>query len=102
MALGNVIRLIRKARGFKQYVLAKEAGISCNFLSLVESGKRAPSIEVLNRLAKVLKVPTAAFFVWQEAGDDELKAGGLDKIVILLMRLEAMCSPAKSNKKNTV
>lgn len=100
MDLGTVIRVIRKARGLKQQDLAREAGISSNFLCLVEFGRRAPSIMVLNRLAMALKVPTAMFFVWQEAGDDELEATDIDKIVELLNRRIPMCAPLKSPKKH--
>ncbi|MFZ0523409.1 MAG: helix-turn-helix transcriptional regulator, partial [Candidatus Acidiferrales bacterium] len=89
----------RKARGFRQRNLAKESGISGNYLCLIESGRREPTIEVLRRLARALKIPTAMFFVWQEAGDDELEAGDVDKIVELLNRRIPMCAPQKSPNK---
>ena len=98
MDLGTVIRVIRKARGLKQHELAKESGISGNYLCRIESGRRAPTIALLHRFARALKIPTAMFFVWQEAGDDELEATDIDKIVELLNRRIPMCAPQKSPK----
>lgn len=99
MDLGTVIRVIRKARGLKQQDLARESGISGNYLCFIESGRRDPTLAVLRRLAGALKVPTAMFFIWQEAGDDELDATDIDKIVELLNRRIPMCAPLKSAKK---
>jgi hypothetical protein len=39
------------------------------------------------------------FFIWQEAGDEELEASDVDKIVELLNRRIPMCAPLKSPKK---
>lgn len=99
MDFGTVIKVIRKARGLKQQDLAREAGISGNYLCFIESGRRNPTIAVLRLLGKALRIPTAVFFVLQEAGDDELEAIDLDKIVELLNRRIPMCAPLKSPKK---
>jgi transcriptional regulator with XRE-family HTH domain len=99
MDLGTVIRVIRKARGLKQQDLAREAGISGNYLCFIESGRRDPTIAVLSRLAGALRIPMAMVFVLQEAGDDELEAIDLDKIVELLNRRIPMCAPLKLPKK---
>ena len=93
-----MIRVIRKARGLKQQDLARESGISGNYLCLIEGGRREPTIAVLDRLARALNVPTAMFFVWREAGGDQLDADNLDKIVELLIRRLPMCAPPKTPK----
>lgn len=98
--LRAVIRVIRKARGLKQQDLARESGISGNYLCFIESGRRDPTVAVLRRLGGALKIPTAMFFVWQEAGDDALEATDIDKIVELLNRRIPMCAPQKSPKKH--
>jgi transcriptional regulator with XRE-family HTH domain len=45
-----------------QEQLAEAAEISVDFLSLVERGINSPSFEVMERLAKSLKVPAKEFF----------------------------------------
>ena len=66
MTLGSAVKLIRTANGVKQRDLAKKVNVTANYLSLVEAGKREPSISFLKMLAKELKVPIAMFFLWQE------------------------------------
>ncbi|MEW5424668.1 helix-turn-helix domain-containing protein [Amorphus sp. 3PC139-8] len=46
----------RKVRGLTQAALAAEAGISQNYLSDLERGKRSGTTDVLGRLARVLRV----------------------------------------------
>ncbi|MGX1098737.1 helix-turn-helix domain-containing protein [Amorphus sp. MBR-141] len=46
----------RKIRGLTQMSLSTDAGISQNYLSELERGKRAGTTDVLARLARVLRV----------------------------------------------
>lgn len=46
--------------------LAENSGISQSFISQIESGKRVPSPETLNKLADLLKV--SKLFLYREAG----------------------------------
>jgi transcriptional regulator with XRE-family HTH domain len=66
MTLGSAIKLIRTANGVKQRDLAKKVNATPNYLSLIEAGKREPSISFLKMLAKELEVPISMFFLWQE------------------------------------
>jgi len=50
------IRVWREYRDLTQTVLAERAGIDNTYLSQLESGRKAGSIAVLKRLAKVLSV----------------------------------------------
>jgi transcriptional regulator with XRE-family HTH domain len=52
---GNVKRM-RIARGLSQQVLADKAKIHRVYLAKIEGGARTPSLEMLDRLAKALKV----------------------------------------------
>jgi transcriptional regulator with XRE-family HTH domain len=53
--------VIKKLRGKRtQADLAKEAGVTKNYITMLEAGKRKnPSLLVLKRLAKALGVPVA-------------------------------------------
>lgn len=55
--IGRAIRIIRFAKRLRLGGVAKAAGLSVPFLSLVETGKRHPSLDVLRRLAEALDVP---------------------------------------------
>jgi transcriptional regulator with XRE-family HTH domain len=50
---------MRNERGLTQEQLAERAGISIDFLSLIERGKSSPSFENLDELADALKVSVA-------------------------------------------
>ena len=55
--LGGTIKKLRLARGLSQGRVAKDAGISVSFLSLLERGKRDPTLKVLRQLARSLGTP---------------------------------------------
>ena len=98
MTLGNAIKVVRTATGMKQRDVAAKVGVTANYMSLVEGGKREPSIAFLNRLAKALGIPVGIFFLWQEMGDNETNSKRIDKIRDLLTRLEAMYITTKLSR----
>lgn len=60
--LGKRIAELRRVAGLSQEVLAKKAGYSVEFISLVERGENAPSVAGLDRLARALKVEIKDLF----------------------------------------
>ncbi len=59
--LRTVLKTLREARGIKQEDLAKRAGVTQGYIAQLESGlKTNPSLDLLKRLAKALKVPVTA------------------------------------------
>ena len=57
---GNVLREWRHRRGLSQFDLAGDAAISTRHLSFVETGRSAPSRDVVLRLAERLDMPLRA------------------------------------------
>ncbi|HST63057.1 MAG TPA: helix-turn-helix domain-containing protein, partial [Longimicrobium sp.] len=55
--VGALLREWRQRRRYSQLALALEAGISARHLSFLETGRAAPSRDMLNRLAEQLEVP---------------------------------------------
>jgi len=53
---GKVLKKIREKRGLTQAVLADKVGVDRVTIARIESGARNPSMDLLQRLAKVLKV----------------------------------------------
>lgn len=52
----------RSKKGITGETVAKQAGISQQFYSLLESGKRRPSVDVAKRIATVLGFEWTKFF----------------------------------------
>ena len=90
MTLGNSIKLIRTAREISQRDLARELKISANYLSLVESDKREPSLSFLKRLAKALQVPMKMFFMWEGEPVAGVNIKNLDQLRELIVRMETL------------
>jgi transcriptional regulator with XRE-family HTH domain len=59
---GRHLRRLRLARDLTQEQLAEAAGISVDFLSLVERGINAPSFETLEQFARALKIRVVDLF----------------------------------------
>lgn len=53
---GKAMRVLRAQRGIQQGDVAKALKIDKSYVSLLEHGKRAPSIDVLQRAAKFYRV----------------------------------------------
>ena len=61
---GQVVKILRTASGIKQKDLAEMVGVRPHYLSLVESGQRDPSLNVVRLIAKALNVPVSYLF-WE-------------------------------------
>lgn len=56
------IRKYRLQAGFTQEKLSEACGISCDYLSEIERGKRTPSLKRFLLIAKKLNTPPENFF----------------------------------------
>lgn len=56
LQLGMRIKYLRESRKLSQEDLALNCGINKNYLSDIENGRRNPTLLVLNKLAKGLKI----------------------------------------------
>ena len=74
MNIGKAIRIVRQAKGIAMGNLAREASVSIPFLSLVENGKRQPSLEVVERISSVLEIPMDALLILSQTGSGSLSS----------------------------
>lgn len=61
-ALGKRIQKRRKEVGLTQEELADKVGVSRAYMGYIEQGRNAPSLEVLEKIAKVLEISMSSFF----------------------------------------
>lgn len=90
--VGKSIRLIRTVRGQGLAQLAQASGLSSPFLSLVESGKRSPSVETLQRIAVALGVPGFLLIALASGGYGVDRTGNsqADRLMGILDRLRLL------------
>jgi transcriptional regulator with XRE-family HTH domain len=70
MNLGKAIQTCRQRRRLSQEALAKLAGCSVSYLSMLENSKRDPTISTVERIAAALNVPVEIlFFLAAEKGE---------------------------------
>ncbi len=60
-SLDKWIKKIREEKGLNITELSETTGISRPYLSQIESGKRKPSLEVMNEMAMKLDIPLKKF-----------------------------------------
>jgi transcriptional regulator with XRE-family HTH domain len=58
MDYGKAIRIVRTAHGLTQAELAERLSIGSSQLSLIEAGRRKPSVDVLAEIANALGIPS--------------------------------------------
>lgn len=62
MHLGTTIKKLRKDKGVKQNVFAKECNISPAYLSQIENNLKEPNISTLKTISKKLDIPLPVLF----------------------------------------
>ncbi len=78
--LGAKLRREREALGLTQETLSRAVGLSSEFISLLELGKRMPSVDSLTSLANYFKKDVSYFLKEKEEAFNMLFSGeGIDK-----------------------
>ncbi len=62
----RALKLTREFHRIKQTDLADRLDISKSFLSEIESGKKSPTLELLDRYSQVFEIPVSAFLMFSE------------------------------------
>lgn len=71
MNVGNAIKKIRQEKGIRQNIIADKAGISNEYLSNIESGRRLPTLQSLEKICKALNI--SFLYLFFVAGEDSLE-----------------------------
>ena len=65
--LGNNVRRLRNRNGWSQIFLADRLDVSVSFISIIESGQRGVSLQLIEEIANVFEVPVPYLFTDHEA-----------------------------------
>lgn len=91
MDYGKALKIARAISGLQQKELAVLAGLAPSYVSLLEMGKRKPSVGAIRKLSQALKVPTHLLTLLAAEEDDlslveptELKRAGESLAELLL------------------
>ena len=60
--LGNNVRRLRNRNGWSQIFLADKLDVSVSFISIIESGQRGVSLQLIEDIASVFEVPVPYLF----------------------------------------
>ena len=85
MNLAMRIKLFRVAASLPQKEVADSLGVSTNYVSMIERGKREPTLKYLKSFARLVKVPLAVL-LWEPPDYEESDTGDRD----LYARLSAL------------
>lgn len=64
--INRALKLIRKYHNLSQTQLATKLALSTSYLSELESGKKEPSIDILQRYSEFFNVPLSSLVVFSE------------------------------------
>jgi transcriptional regulator with XRE-family HTH domain len=79
--IGEAIKLIRTINGKKAVDLAKELDVSASYLSLIECGKKRPSIDLIENFSKIMGIrPSQVLFFAEELNGKKDTVGILTKL----------------------
>ena len=77
------LRKFRNSKGFSQTKLAESCDTGQNYIAEIEIGRRFPSLELIEKIGKVLNIEPYRFFI-DDAKDYKTE---LDEIVNLISKL---------------
>jgi transcriptional regulator with XRE-family HTH domain len=103
MNYSKAIRVARSLADLSQAQLADRAEIDRSYLSLIESGKRRPTVETIEKIAQALKMPFHLLsLLGSEASDvKNVNHGQIEGLSIALTKLLMRVDPDES-KRNKV
>lgn len=71
---GRRLKAARKAKGMTQEALGQAVGIDYKHLGAIERGVKAPSFDLVEKLAKVLRVEHYRFFLPEQSEHVDVEA----------------------------
>ena len=79
--LNEALRLTRVFHDLSQKELAEKLGISKSYLSELESGKKTPTLGLINRYAELFDIPASSIMFFAESLNEDVKTEKLRTFV---------------------
>jgi XRE family transcriptional regulator, fatty acid utilization regulator len=98
---GKAFRIVRAAFGLRQSELAGRLPITASQLSLIEAGKRQPSLKVVDSLANAVGIPAALISLLASTPDD-VESQSDDDIADLARALLRLLVSAKEDPQQSL
>lgn len=89
MKIGNAIKILRLKESLLQQEFAERIGITQTYLSQIELGHKKPSMELLENMAKNLKLPLPIMF-WFGMELKDIEETKVDAYKMLKPSIDAM------------
>lgn len=70
MNYGKALRIARAISGLQQKDLADKAHLDSSYVSLIEMGKRKPSLKTVRALSQALEIPTSLLTLLASESED--------------------------------
>lgn len=101
--LSEALRLLRVFHDTKQVTLCSELGISRSYLSEIESGKKKPTIDIVNKYADFFQISPSSIMLFSEKMDPDLShSNELNRIKAVQKILAAMSWIAQDEGEEAV
>lgn len=88
--LSRALRLIRIFHDIKQNELAEKLGVSRSYLSEIESGKKSPSLEIVNKYSEYFDIPASSILFFSEQLDNTDKENNKSEKMRLMLATNAL------------
>ncbi|OGF25333.1 hypothetical protein A2331_03915 [Candidatus Falkowbacteria bacterium RIFOXYB2_FULL_34_18] len=72
MTKGQIIKLLRLKNNVSQQELADKTGVTANYLSLIENGKRNPPLSFLKKIADAFDI-SVNLLIWEKIDYSNIK-----------------------------
>lgn len=87
--ISKALKTIRKFHKIKQKDFADKVGIAPSYISEIENGKKAPSLEIISKYSEEFNIPVSSILLFSEQIDDnkkheKLRIKSADKILNML------------------
>ncbi|MFB2768076.1 helix-turn-helix transcriptional regulator [Pelatocladus sp. BLCC-F211] len=79
--LNEALRLMRVFHDLSQKELAEKLGISKSYLSEIESGKKIPTLDLLNRYSEFFDIPVSSIMFFSESLNKDVRTEKLRMFV---------------------
>ena len=92
--IGTVVRMLRARQDLTLAALSKKSGLSVPYLSLVESGKRTPTLQNLDAISEALGIPRVTLLLLSSSPEeikslsDSTRSKLLEALQLLLQELD--------------